>query len=272
MNANARDRFLALLRATVRDQTLTKLTLGRHRGADATLKNLTVRFVTLQAGTHLSLVWRHATNDLTKNFPPAGALALLEPLIGGDFLDAHLFTAGQIAQFSGQPDGTARLRVKTVTHAETDASPVPGPTAHDQPKAYPVPADAPWLRALGITNDHGQPRAGMADKFRQIQKFAELLTHLLTEAGLTNGPLRVEDMGAGKGYLTFATAALLGPRASVRGVEQRPELVALCNRVAAASGFANLAFAAGKIGDAAATCQPVPDVLIALHACDTATD
>ncbi len=110
----------------------------------------------------------------------------------------------------------------------------------------------------------------MAPKFRQIQKFSELVSHLLREAELEAGPLRVVDMGCGKGYLTFAVSALLGERAEVRGIESRPELVELCNRVAAAEGLApRLAFAAGTIADA-----PLerPDVVIALHACDTATD
>jgi SAM-dependent methyltransferase len=127
------------------------------------------------------------------------------------------------------------------------------------------------VRALGVTNDRGQPREGMADKFRQIQKFAELLSHLLDEAALpTERPLRIVDMGAGKGYLTFALATLLGERAEVRGIEVRPDLVTLCNQVAREQGLApRLTFAAGTIAD-----SPVEgcDVLIALHACDTATD
>jgi hypothetical protein len=77
-------------------------------------------------------------------------------------------------------------------------------------------------------------------------------------------------MGCGKGYLTFAVSALLGDRASVLGLETRPELVELCNRVAREQGFApRLTFAAGTITD---TPLPAADILIALHACDTATD
>jgi hypothetical protein len=76
-------------------------------------------------------------------------------------------------------------------------------------------------------------------------------------------------MGAGKGYLTFAIAALLGERAEVRGIEVRPDLVSLCNRVARDTGFAHLTFTAGTIADAN---LEACDVLIALHACDTATD
>ena len=116
-NPSARDRFLTLLRAALNDASLVKLTLGKSRSADATLQNLFVRPVTLKAGPHLSLLWRHATRDVTKNHPPTDALALLEPLIGNDFLDAHLFTPIQTAQFETRADGHARLSVKTAASA-----------------------------------------------------------------------------------------------------------------------------------------------------------
>ena len=266
--ADSRDRFLALLAAAVHDGTLVKLTLGKHRGADATLENIFVRPVTLKAGPHLSFTWRHATRDIIKNHAPDAALALLGPHIGGDFLDAHLFTPAQTAQLENRADGTARLSIKTAANA-----PAPAVEHHDRAKDHLVPADAPWLRALGVTNDHGQPREGMAGKFRQIQKFTELLAHLLVEAGLlpadADAPFTLADMGCGKGYLTFALAAHLGARASVTGVEARPELVALCNRIAGDNHLANLRFAAGDIAS-----TPLADVgaLVALHACDTATD
>lgn len=274
----ARDRFLDLLRTAVAEGTLVKLTLGKPRGADPTLHNLFVRPVALKAGPHLAFLWRHATRDVTKNLPPAEALAQLDRLIGTDFLDAHLFTTAQNAQFESQPDGSARLKVTA------PSAPRVAPAAtHDRPRVHLIPADAPWLRALGVINDRGQPREGMADKFRQIQKFAELVSHLVAEAfpapapdaaapAAPSTPLRVVDMGSGKGYLTFALAHVLGTRAQVRGIELRPELVDLCNRVARTHGFADrLEFAAGTI--AAAPVGPGDcDVLIALHACDTATD
>ncbi len=290
----SRDRFLSLLRDALQDGTLVKLTLGKHRGSDATLRNVFVRPVELKSGAHFTFVWRHATRDITKNHPAAAALAVLEPLIGGDFLDAHLFTTTATAQLETQAEGGARLRVKAVATDVTGTR----PAGHDRTKAHVIDSTAPWLRALGVTNERGRPREGMADKFRQIQKFAELLQPLLAEAfpnpsaeaelrpsaaaetASTAGPapakehppaaLHVVDMGCGKGYLTFAVSAVLGGRARVRGVEVRPELVALCNRVARENHFSpRLDFVAGSIAD---TPLERIDALIALHACDTATD
>ncbi len=276
-----RDRFLALLRSAVDNGELVKLTLGKCRGEDRTVRNLFVRPVVLKAGPHLSFLWRHATRDVTRNLPPPDALAEIDRLLSRDFLDAHLFTTTQHAQFETQSSGTGRLKLTPAPRAsETKAT-----AGHDRAKQHLIPADSPWLRALGVTNDRGQPREGMADKFRQIQKFAEVLGHLLDDAAIRPANatdaapptrLRIVDMGSGKGYLTFAVAALLDNRATVTGVEARPELVELCNRIARENDLAHLSFAAGRIDSFA---FPAPDaagaavdVLIALHACDTATD
>ncbi|MEI6051609.1 MAG: SAM-dependent methyltransferase [Opitutaceae bacterium] len=275
-----RDRFLALLAENIAAGSFQKLTLGKPRkpAPDPTLQNLFVRPITLKSGPHLTFVWRHTTRDVTKNYLSAEAFSQIDSLLSHVFLDAHLFTATQTAQLETQSDGTARLRVKNVTTLASSATLInpEAPAPHDLPKQHPIPATAPWLRSLGITNEHGQPREGMADKFRQIQKFSELVSHLLSESahaenGLTpNEPLRIVDMGSGKGYLTFAMAALLAPRAHVTGIEARPELVEFCNRTAAAHDLnEHLHFIPGAINETPlASCE----VLIALHACDTATD
>lgn len=271
-SAPARERFFALLHRAVHDGKLLKLTLGKYRGADSSLRNVFVRPVALKSGPHLSFLWRHATRDVTKNLPPDAALGELDRLLGTDFLDAHLFTPDATAQLETQPDGSARVRVKQV--ARPEAAP---PAPHDRAKAHVIPSDARWLLELGVINERGQPRQGMADKLRQIHHFADLLRHLVAEAfpaiaspSPVAAPIRIVDVGSGKGYLTFATAELMGERASVVGVEARAELVTLCNRVALQNGLApRLAFRAGWIAEA-----PLEgcDALIALHACDTATD
>jgi len=367
---DARVRFFDLLRASISNGSLAKLTLGKFRGADKSLKNVFVRPVALRGGARLSFVFRHDTRDVTKNYPADEALALVEKLlgagagagVGAEFLDAHLFTATQTAQLECQVDGKARLRIvagaSRSPRRELEAPATLGHAtlSHDRARQRAIPAGAPWLRALGVTNERAQVREGMSAKFRQINKFAELLSHLAAEAKLLEEPwvlplplplppgktqptatrtaraetglvaqaaladqsdrsdqsdradqsdqperpspeavLRLADMGCGKGYLTFAAAALFGARARVLGIEARAELVALCNRVARETGFANLVFKQGTIagtpldfgdgGDAGAGAgggvdtvgdgaagDSALDVLIALHACDTATD
>ncbi len=351
---DALTRFRSLLHEALEQAMLVKLTLGKPRpGApDPSLRNVFARPVLLKAGPHISLLYRHATRDITKNLSPAEAEATLLALLEEAFLDAHLFTPLHGAQLEQSADAArpARLRVKTAASA-----PPLAPATHDRGKARVIAPEAPWLRALGVTNERGQPREGMSHKFRQIEKFAELLRSLLGEAGLSTrdqtppaprldpgpgvppiglhrgvsypppadaqgvegaglnlcppsslrptAPLRLADMGAGKGYLTFALADLLGEGAEIVGIERRADLVATCNHVAADCGFApRLRFIEGDIpappaphpggsgighwsldighfsassavadGGKAAP-APALDALIALHACDTATD
>ncbi|MEQ1854322.1 MAG: methyltransferase, partial [Chthoniobacteraceae bacterium] len=135
-------------------------------------------------------------------------------------------------------------------------------------------ANAPFLEKLAVTGATGEARPGMADKLRQVERFVELLGHLVDGSELRDArAVRVCDMGAGKGYLTFAAHAFFrnrGIEAEVIGVEQRPELVEQTNRIARELDCAGLRFERGAIADF--TLPERLDVLIALHACDTATD
>jgi len=271
--APPRERFLELLRAAVAEGTLAKLTLGKPGPTDPTLRNVFARPVQLRDGARVSLTWRHDTREVTRNLPPAEAAELLARLLGTEFLDAHLFTTTGHHQFETNPGGRPRLRSLP---APPDLVP-PARGQHDRPKDHVIPGSTPWLQDLGVTNPDGRPRAGMAGKLSQIQHFAALLQPLLRTAfppdrpaERDGRPLEVIDAGSGKGYLTFALAQLLGPGFRVRGLEARPELVAFCNGIAGRHGLQDrLTFVAGRLDPAR---EEACDVLIALHACDTATD
>lgn len=263
-----REDFLAQLGASVRDGSFVKLTLGKPRGTDATLRSLHVRPVTLRGAPHLSFVWRHERQDITKNHAPEDAITELAALIGSDFHSAHLFTTARMAQLEFNKKGEPRLTYGPAATEKPDGE-------HDRAKQRLLTAASqPWLEKLGVTTATGAVREGMADKHRQIHKFVEVLSHLAAGAALpTHRPLEITDMGCGKGYLTFAAHDyfnLVASRAAhVRGVEARAELVTLCNRIARETGRERLDFIQGEIGSAK---LPALDVLIALHACDTATD
>ena len=260
--------FIAQLTASVRDGSFVKMTLGKPRGPDATLRNLFIRPVTLRGTPQLSFLWRHATQDITKNFPPEDALAQIAALLGSTFHSAHLFTTARMAQLEFNKHGEPRL---TYGRAAIE----PTVTTHDLPKHRLLPPESQrWLEKLGVTNSNSSVRTGMADKHRQIHKFVEILSHLVADTALpTSHTLEIADMGCGKGYLTFATHDyfnhIAGRAAKVHGIETRPALVDACNRVARDCGCANLDFSAGTIASAPFAAL---DVLIALHACDTATD
>ncbi|HEX2861929.1 MAG TPA: SAM-dependent methyltransferase, partial [Lacunisphaera sp.] len=268
MTVSPQEDFVSRLETSVHDGSFARLTLGKPRGSDPTLQKVIIRPVTLKSGPHLSFVWRHDRRDITKNLPPAEAVREAARLIGTEFHSAHLATTQQGAQLEFNRKGEPRLHLGRAAASPPD-------TAHDRAKPRLLSAAAQdWLAALGVTNPAGLVREGMADKHRQIHKFTEILSHLVETAPLADDrPVEITDMGCGKGYLTFATHdyfdRVLQRSARVCGVETRPELVELGNRIAHDTNRPKLSFVGGTIQDAE---LPAPDVLIALHACDTATD
>jgi hypothetical protein len=268
MNPPPLTRWLTLLREAIEQGTLVKLTLGAPAGPAPTLRKLLIRPVTLREGERLAFVFRHTSRDITKNLLPDEAITRIEALLGGEFQTAHLFTSTAEAALGMRAATRPRLVLRPYRPA------TPPSTAHDRVRAQPIEPGTPWLHSLGVTTKEGLVCAGREAKFRQLNKFVELLGHLLAEAKLALAqPLRLVDMGCGKGYLTFAAWDWLRrqgwPAAEVLGVEARAELVATCRRVATEHAVAGLSFACGTIAS-----QDVggASVLVALHACDTATD
>jgi len=230
------------------------------------LKNIYLRPVALKAGPRIAFTYRYKTRDEVKNFTLAEAKQQLEQLLGALFLNADLFTTEQDVTLSFAKNGKATLSAKKPTQTE------PADTRHDREKHRLLDPAAPWLHDLGITNAKGEVLSTAQDKWKQINKFLEIVDSLLRDHPLPPNA-QIADMGSGKGYLTFALYDFLSRRPglspSVTGIELRQNLVDFCNKIAQKAGFAGLQFIANDINDF----QPERlDLLIALHACDTATD
>lgn len=256
---NPRERFLEKLKAALDDETFVKLTLSEP--ADRDLRNVYGRLVELRDGLHVQLVYRHQTRDVTKNVALSDAVYVVGREIEGAFARAYLFTTTGDWQWRGPGEG--QIKAKRPTFA---AAP---PLEHDRPKQKAV-APGPWLTQLGVTAPDGTARPGMSDKLRQIERFTEILGHLVEGGSLRDArSVTLADLGAGKGYLTFAAHDFFrkrGVEVKSTGVELRPELVSNANRIA----LDGLKFVAGDI--ASFVPGPSLDVLVALHACNTATD
>jgi SAM-dependent methyltransferase len=146
--------------------------------------------------------------------------------------------------------------------------------AHDRQKRRRLDPGRPFLQALGITDARRAVLPSMSHKWKQINRFLEVFDHVFKGSALEGRRgIHVVDFGAGKGYLTFAIHDYLrntrGMEARVTGVELRPGLVEFCNEVAGRLTCEGLTFRQGSLADAEAMEM---DVMIALHACDTATD
>jgi SAM-dependent methyltransferase len=267
-SVDARTRFLTLLGACVKSAGFIKLVLAKHVGPEPQLQRVEARPIELRGAAHWSFVHRYRTRDVTKNLPPEEGLQLVEALLGVSFLNAHLLTADQTVELAISQRGQCTLRCKAVDRL------APAPTQHDRAKHRFVAPDRPFLKALGVTGPDAKLIPAMARKYKQIDKFVEIFDSALAASRLAlDRPLRVVDFGSGKGYLTFAIHDHLrhtrGVPAQVMGVELRADMIELCAGVAARLGTQGLSFEQGDVMTHAA--HPI-DVMIALHACDTATD
>lgn len=135
----------------------------------------------------------------------------------------------------------------------------------------------PFLVLLGIMNDEGKVISSRYDKFRQINRFLEFIDDVLPEFAdkkETGQPLRIADFGCGKSYLTFAVHYFLTEirhiNCEIEGLDLKEEVIKYCNDMAAKLGLKGLIFHTGNIADYSGVQSP--DIVITLHACDTATD
>jgi hypothetical protein len=270
--ADALHRFTRLLQTALADGSFVRLLLSRYTGAETQLERLMLREVQLRGERQLSFLWRYQTKDVTKNHPLDEGLALVAALLGSEFQNAHLQTQSQEIQLAFSRKGKPSLRVGRVAAAETSSV----TTAHDKEKQRQLDLDRPFWTDLGVTHELKGERVlvpAMSRKWKQINKFIEVMSAALKRSTLADGSVvHVADFGSGKGYLTFAMHDWLrsqGKDPQVTGVELREDMVALCSSVAARHGLTGLHF---DHGDVRSYTPARLDVMIALHACDTATD
>jgi len=262
------EKFIDELTNSLKAQTFVKLSLGNYKGSERHLQKILVRLVITKKGTRLYFLYRGDSRDTAKNYDIDLGLGLIAEALDGSFFSGHLFTTANDFQLEIGNKGKSRLNVSKPTFK------APPSLDHDREKVAQVDPASFYLKALGITDETGRVRDKQQDKWRQINKFIEVLTHLVDKSELKDKrQLSIVDMGAGKGYLTFAAydhfKNTRGIDVAIIGVDTKYELVELCNEIAGACDFGGLRFAVGNIadydvGDA--------DILIALHACNTATD
>ncbi|MGD1017714.1 MAG: SAM-dependent methyltransferase [Verrucomicrobiia bacterium] len=269
--ATATDEFVRHATESLGDGSFVRLVLSRSVDPADAPEKVIGRLVELKTGPHLSLTFRYPTRDTTKNVPLDQAAIWAKDQVGVRFRSALLNTTKRDWQLFVDDSGSATLVAHKPAKAEAPSR------AHDRPRQAILDDSArDWLRGLGVLNDRGNVRPTMADKHAQINRYLEIFTHLAKDCGWLehgNGCPTIVDMGCGKGYLTFGLwhlfARVWKRPVKVIGVEVREELVISANALAHQIGADGLEFAAGTIETAQ---LPAIDALIALHACNTATD
>ena len=183
----------------------------------------------------------------------------------------------EITLLTNKKGKTTELRKKLDTTTGKTAPLKILPEAKKKQYLLPEGTPVPFLILLGIMNDEGKVISSRYDKFRQINRFLEFIDDILPEFSdkTSDGePIRIADFGCGKSYLTFAVHYFLTEirhiKCEIEGLDLKEELINYCNDMVKKLGLQNLIFHTGNIADYSG--KQNPDVVITLHACDTATD
>ncbi len=274
--ADELEHALGQLRSAVLDDEhlVRALASGRRRGQpEPRWRRVELRYVDLKVGRRLQVTAYDDTQAHVTNHDDAAAA--VDELLAQPFATWHVETTSHTHQLRVTKKGQPLL------HSTERTEPVTPQRSHDQTKQRLLPEDHPVLRALGISDAHGRVKPSRQAKYRQVEEFLRALSVAIedaTRAGTlrtptAEDPLRVVDLGCGNAYLTFAAHAWLRERLPVRlvGVDVKEQSRRHNTEVAESLGVTDeLTFLAAGIGDV--TLEERPDVVLALHACDTATD
>ncbi|MDP9822151.1 class I SAM-dependent methyltransferase [Nocardioides massiliensis] len=277
-------RALTRVRATIlNDETLVRaLATGRRRGRQPAWRRVELRYVDLKSGRHLQVTTYDDTQAHTANHAvgPAATEAL-DALLEEPFGNWHVDTLTESLQVRVTKKGEALVHATAAR--ETPAAPVRG---HDRAKARLLPEGDPVLRALGIADAEGRIKPSRQAKYRQVEEFLRALDVAVTDA-LESGrlrqptaeePLRVVDLGCGNAYLTFAAHRHLTRRGlpvHLVGVDSKQQSYDHNTAVADELGIGDSTswvVASIEAADLDGVLPAAPEVVLALHACDTATD
>ncbi|MCU4369104.1 class I SAM-dependent methyltransferase [Acinetobacter courvalinii] len=258
--------FFLDIQQSIENKSFDRLILSQYKGELAHLEKITFRMIELQGQATLSCLYHHATQDITKNYSITEGLEKIAELLAQS-KQANLFTLNQDIQLKKNKKKAMLTCQKKQALADKLEQ-----QQHNREKQRYVQQQSPFLKHLGITDEKGQIVPSMARKWKQINKFIEIFSNAYEQINATQQELNIVDFGSGKGYLTFALYDYLQAQQKtplITGVELRSNLVEFCQHVADQVGFNHLDFFEGDVR----SYQPEKlDVMIALHACDIATD
>lgn len=261
--------FIESVKVAIQNDTFVKLALGNYKGAETNLKKIHIKLILIKKERKLSFTYRYKTQDITKNKTiPEGISYIEDQLSHAYFRVGTLFCTQKNYILQLNAKNKWRMRTENATNNQAVH------LTHDRPKEHILNnTNKAYLQELRLTDQEGKVFKNAQDKWKQINHYIALLSTSLIKLPKKES-LHIVDMGAGKGYLTFALHDYLENELHLNphttGVEYRQDLVTKGNQLIANTAFNNISFEQGTIE----SYQPQEkiDILIALHACDTATD
>jgi SAM-dependent methyltransferase len=256
-----------LLAVCFEQQTAFQAILSNPSAQADNVVKISVRPVHLRGDRHYQLTRHQARQTFHENIPAQKTLEVLWPLIGTSFFQAVFFTADADFHILVNKKGHwSILKKKPSRQLET--------FSHNKKKNHALSEKipVPFLIELGVMRSDGSVFPKMAHKFRQINRFVEIVADIVPQ--LPQGSLHIIDFGCGKSYLTFAMYHyfhhILQREVSILGLDLKSDVITACQALAEKVGFQGLRFQIGDINTVQR--QEKVDMVVSLHACDTATD
>ena len=253
--------ILELVRKYFEKEELYKIKVTGPLEKTNTITEISGRPVMIKDNLMIQFVNRYSTKDITKNYKLDEAIEQLKVVLS-KYKNVTVQSNTLIHQLDTRKQKLFVSKKNQATKSNLN---------NDRKKNKVISATRPFLQKLGISSTNGKVYSDKQSKYKQINKYIELINPLIKKAKFSD-TITVTDMGCGKGYLTFALYDYLVENlelpATVMGIDLREEMMKECNLAAKELGYNRLSFESSSIQDY----QHKSDVLIALHACDTATD
>ncbi len=264
--------LIDLILLSANKQALKKAVFSKP--ADTTIIKMVMTVRRIGGECVLQAEYFHKDNKAThKNIPMNEAKDTLADIITA-YSQINLICTVGGCEYKTSKSGKSTIIGKDKLARALDADSVESVEIHSNniKKRHILSGDEPFLKLLGISDANGRIYDKKQLKFRQINRFVEMIRDI--EHELPRGEIFISDLCCGKSYLSFAVyhyfANVLGYKTKMVGVDLKPDVVKYCNEVAEKLGFVGLSFICGNILDFEA--ERSPDLVVSLHACDTATD
>lgn len=262
--------------------SLVRLVFSDCRKKSLPYRKVTIRPVKVKGEITFQAEYTYRDKVLHDNLSPEEAFSLSCELILRDFKQINAFTLhGEVQILAARPDLPKIIfREKEISASckcggKSDASLLRDPMAHDRSKKRIIPNGVPcdFLIRLGVMDSRGNVFPKHYAKYRQINRYLEIVEDTLGYLPEMDRPLRIIDFGCGKAYLTFALyyylKILQHRNVEIVGLDLKEDVIRFCAGIAEDLGYRELRFLRGDIADYT---NDHADMVVTLHACDTATD
>jgi SAM-dependent methyltransferase len=269
LNDSTQNQFEEILKQSISENNCIKIVLSKKRpDSDQVASKINIRPIELKGNLCYQKTSQIKKQSIHENFSPVEMASDVLDLFENHFLNCHLFTTAADYEIRHKKKDGIHINQSKPTLKQSIEP-------HNKIRQYIIPDDTPcqFLIEVGIMTAEGKVRKSRYSKFRQINRYLELVSDTVPFLP-ENETIRVIDFGCGKSYLTFALhyylTDILNRKVQIIGLDWNEHVIRECEKIANKLNITDIHFQTGDIGHFKNS-DPV-HLAVSLHACDTATD